>query len=98
MSFREPIGANDHVGARPHVHAREFDGDLILLDLEVGEYFALGDVGARMWHELAQGKTPREVAAKLVAEFDATEDDITRDCVRLVEDLLRRGLLERRSP
>jgi|SRR5580658_1251359 hypothetical protein len=81
------------VEAAEHVRCRRFDEDLVMVDLEGGEYFALDAVGGRMWDLLVSGKTPAEVGAILVAEFEASEGEILHDCVRLVDDLLKRRLL-----
>jgi len=90
-------GPETRVAMSKHVHAREFDGDLILLDLEAGEYFALNSVAATMWTELMRGSTAREVAATLSSVFEASTEDLLRDCVSLVDELLRRGLVTEAS-
>ena len=91
-------GFETRVTVAQHVHAREFDGDLILLDLEAGEYFALNAVALSMWNELMRGRTPQEVAETLSSVYDVAREDLTRDCVKLVEELLRRGLVREAVP
>ncbi len=86
------------VAAAEHVRCRRFDDDLVMIDLEGGEYFALDPVGARMWDLLMSGKTPADVGASLAAEYEAGEDEIRRDCTKLVDELLERGLLVVRLP
>jgi hypothetical protein len=82
-----------HVAAAEHVRCRRFDDDHVIVDIEGGEYFALDAVGARMWDLLVSGKTPSEVGAILTTEYEATQDDICRDCVNLADELLKRRLL-----
>jgi hypothetical protein len=93
MSDEATNGRNGRVAAAEHVRCRRFDGDLIMVDLEGGEYFALDAIGGRMWDLLVSGKTPTEVGATLGAEYEASEDEIFRDCTSLADELLRRGLL-----
>jgi hypothetical protein len=76
-----------------HVHFRKFDDELLLLDLEGGHYFALNAVGARMWLSFAAGKSPAEVVGELAPDYDVDPDILLRDCVRLADDLVERGLL-----
>ena len=45
--------------------------ELVILDLQGGEYFALDWIGSRMWESLVAGKTPGEVAADLAADCAA---------------------------
>jgi hypothetical protein len=80
------------------VHYRQFDDEMLLLDLNRGEYYALNVVGARMWGGLAEGKTPEEIASALAGEYDVEAAVLLRDCLSLVDDLVSRGLLVRRSP
>ena len=51
-----------------------------------------------MWHALAEGKSPAEVAAVLAGEYDAAQSVLLHDCVTLVDELVARGLLERKDP
>ena len=76
-----------------HVHAREFDGELIIVDLERGDYFGLDEVGSRMWQGLASGRSPAEVVDGLLAEYDVEKSRLSVDVLHLVKDLLARGLL-----
>ncbi len=93
MSTRPPVGPQARVAAAEHVRCRRFDDDVVLVDLHRGEYFALDAVGARMWELLVAGETPATVAGALAGEYDAAETEILRDCLRLTEELLGRGLV-----
>ena len=86
------------VRAAEHVRFRQIDDELVIVDLQGGEYFALDAVGLRMWDELLSGKTPAEVAATLATEYAADAEQIARDCAALVDELLRRHLLVRATP
>jgi hypothetical protein len=91
------IGPSGRAAKAADVHYRQFDDELLLLDLAAGHYFALNAVGARMWHALVAGKSPEQVATELAGDYGVDLDVLTRDCVTLADDLLARGLL-RRSP
>ena len=98
MSRRPSIGRDGRVAAAEHVHCRQFDGDLVMVDLQGGEYFALDDVGARMWDLLNSGKSPAEIGRDLATEYEADEDKILGDCMKLADELLERGLVVVRAP
>jgi hypothetical protein len=93
MSAQPRIGPTGRVVASPYVRSRRLDGDLVMIDLDHGEYFALDPVGAQMWELLISGKTPTDVAEVLSVEYDAERADILRDCTNLVNELIERGLL-----
>ena len=80
------------------VHFRRFDDEVLVLDLNRGEYYALNAVGSRMWQALAEGRSPAEIAAALAPEYEVDAAVLLRDCVSLVDELCTRGLLRRREP
>jgi hypothetical protein len=83
------------VRVAPAVHVREFDGQLIILDLDQGDYFGLDEVGTRMWSELALGKSARQVAELLAAEYEIDVSRVLSDVRALISNLLERGLVVR---
>ena len=59
----------------------------MLLDLDGGTYFALNEVGARVW-ELSDGsRTIAEIAALLADEYDAPVAVIQADVLELLGEL-----------
>lgn len=69
-----------------------FDGELVILDLEKGEYFTLDAIGSRLWGGLEGGKSVEEIAKEIVAEYDVTMEHALRDLNVLTGDLVARGL------
>jgi|HubBroStandDraft_6_1064221.scaffolds.fasta_scaffold128427_4 hypothetical protein len=86
---------DDRVMVPPHVRCRQFDDEIVILDLAGGNYFALRDAGAKMWHALAAGKTPAQIAASLVGEYEVEPDALLADCLVLVDELLERRLVSK---
>jgi len=59
----------------------------MLLDLDGGTYFALNEVGARVW-ELSDGsRTVAEIATLLADEYDAPVAVIQADVLELLGEL-----------
>jgi hypothetical protein len=98
MTERATIGIHSRLVASEHVHARRFEDDIVMIDLHGGEYYALDAVGARMWELLTTGRSPNEVATLLLAEYDVHRDQVLRDCMQLVDELVSRNLLVVRQP
>ena len=68
------------------------DGEIVLLSLTSENYFGLDGVGARMWAELADGKSIRAVAEELSGEYDADPGTLEEDLLDLVDQLVGAGL------
>jgi hypothetical protein len=87
------IGPDGRTKVPEHVHAREFDGELVVVDLERGEYFGLDPIGTRLWRGLEDGSTPAKVAQALVGEYEVEYGQLLNDLVGLANELVDRGLL-----
>jgi hypothetical protein len=79
--------------------ARDIEGELIIVPLVAGigdmedELFSLNDTGRDIWRRL-DGKTALAgVASALAAEYSANPDEIERDVIGLVGELVRRKML-----
>lgn len=82
------------VRATRHVYARDFDGELVLLDLAKGSYYGLDAIGARLWKGIALGRTVAEIADELVPEYDVELSTLRADLLDLLRDLQTKGLVE----
>jgi len=68
-------------------------GGTVLLNLDDGQYYALDEVGGRVW-ELSDGsRSVREIAGALAAEYDAPEAEIQADVLELLQELMGEGLV-----
>jgi hypothetical protein len=68
--------------------------EAVLLDLASSRYFGLDGVGTRIWQLLAEHRRLSAVADLLLAEYDATSEQIDGDLAAFVGELAGRGLLE----
>jgi len=72
---------------------REVGGESVLLDLESSRYFALDEVGTRIWMELAAHGSPRRATAEVVRRYDVEGENAERDLLDLLAQLAREGLI-----
>lgn len=93
VSIASVAGGDVRPQPRAQVIAQRAESDVLLLDLEAGTYFALDEVGARVW-ELCDGEhTVNDIVARIAAEYDAPVDVIESDVNRLLEELRTESLL-----
>ncbi len=91
------IDKNVRVDVAPNVFTREFEGELVVLDLEGGDYYGLDALGRQLWEGLTHGKSPAEVAAEVALEFDVALPTVEADFTNLTKELLERKLLVARG-
>lgn len=85
---------SDRLTVSDDVVTREVGGELVLLDLNSGQYFGLDAVGGRIWELLAE--SPRDLAQlcdQIEAEFDAPRDRIEADLLALASQLKEQELV-----
>ena len=80
-----------------HVLARKLDDEMVLLNLDSGEYFGLNDSGTRVWELLADGCCRAEVVDTLTREFEVAPEVAASHVATLCDELLRAGLLAERG-
>ena len=77
-----------------HAHSVRMDDQVIVADMRSGRYLGLDDAGARVWDLIGKGATREDIVDRLSAEYDVAGDVLERDVQRLLQDLLKRRLVE----
>lgn len=67
--------------------------ELLMMSVELGKYFNLNAVGARVWELLEAPVTVDGLVTALTAEYDVPPDTARREVERFLDALRERGLL-----
>jgi Coenzyme PQQ synthesis protein D (PqqD) len=78
---------------KPHILKQEAAGTVVLLNLDDGRYFALDEVGGRVWDLCDGRRTVSQIAAIIGGECDAPAETIERDLAELMSDLANEDLV-----
>ena len=85
---------SDRLTVSDDVVTREVGGELVLLDLNSGQYFGLDAVGGRIWELLAESpRDLKQLCDQIEAEFDAPRDRIEADLLALASQLKEQELI-----
>lgn len=85
--------------ASEDVVVRDIEGELVIVPLVSGvgdmddELFTVNKTGKDIWDRLDGRKTLKEVAADLASHYDAAIEDIQKDVLGFVSELVRRKIL-----
>jgi hypothetical protein len=90
----EPVSLDDVVCRHPDHVAADMDGEVMMMNIDTGKYFALNDVASFIWAKLVQPLSLRRICEFVQAEFDVTSDDCERDTKVFVQTMVRDGLLQ----
>lgn len=87
------IGPESRLRQRDRVLMQRAAGNLVLLDLDGGHYYALDEVSGRVW-ELCDGtRDVSTVVAAIGAEYDAPIETIRADIQEFLEEMVDEALL-----
>lgn len=84
---------SDKITISQQVVARQVGHETVVLHLGRGTYFGLDPVGARIWQLMNECKPLSEIWEIMLEEYDVSREDLERDSMKLIEDLLAQGLI-----
>lgn len=68
--------------------------ETVILGLASEEYYALREVGARIWDIIEDSQPARQILATLLREYDVASERCERDLLAILHDLADAGLVE----
>jgi hypothetical protein len=80
------------INALPFAH-QTIDGEVVIVNVDNGTYYSLRDTGAEVWALLERGADAREVVRELAGRYSGAVAEITAGVERLLDDLLREGIV-----
>lgn len=77
-----------------HVSFSVVGQDAFLLNARTNKYFALQEVGTRLWELLKDGQTLRESYQAILGEYEVDPAQLEQDLLELLDHLLENDLVE----
>ena len=94
------LGLDSRCAPSDQIVTREIEGETIILPLTSGigdvddDIYTLNDTGKAIWQKLDGKRTLRDVARELSAEFGCPPEEVERDVIGFVGELLKRRILD----
>jgi len=77
----------------PIICSREFDGETVMMDSKLENYFGLEKVGTRIWQLLDEPQQIDALCTKLTAEYNVNKEQCIEDPLPFLEQLLTDEIL-----
>jgi len=77
----------------PEAIAKQVGDEIVILHVGNGTYFGLDAVGSRIWQLMAERKSPSEICEAVLEEYDVSREDLERDIIALIKDLVAQDLI-----
>lgn len=71
----------------------EVDGEMVILDLEDGLYYGLNPVGARIWDEIQEPTSVKNLTSTVAEKYDVEYDRCLDDVMDLLGDMNENDLI-----
>jgi hypothetical protein len=72
-------------------------GETVILGLNAGHYYGVGDVGARVWQLIQEPRRVADIRDTIVAEYEVDPAVCEADLLKLLDQLAAARLIEVRS-
>jgi len=72
---------------------QQFADEVVLVDVNAGEYHNLNEVAARMWQALEECDDVDAAYELLLATYEVTADTLRADLASFIQELVKKGLL-----
>jgi hypothetical protein len=72
----------------------DLSGDVVILNLNNGTYYALNETGARLWNLIQKPCSVETILDTLLTEYNVDTRQCETDLTAIVEDMAKHGLVE----
>ena len=69
------------------------DDNIVMMDVDEGQYFELDPVAARIWMLIDEGRTLRSVCDALMEEYDVSAETCSQDMLEFVQTAVKMGIV-----
>jgi hypothetical protein len=94
MSHQKDLVLDSVVVAATEQISCDLSGEAAILDLSSGVYYGLNQTGAFLWSQLKEPVSVMTLRDAMLAEFEVDAVHCERDLLRLLTELVGRGLVE----
>lgn len=84
---------NTILSRKPGLMTADMNGATVMMDIETGKYYNIGDIGGRIWELLDSPMSLSELIDVLTKEYSVSSEQCEKDMTPFLSSLLKRGLL-----
>lgn len=78
---------------QPQVVHEAFDDEVVIVNLDTGNYYSLEGAGADIWREIERGALVEEISEATTHRYDGAPDEIKTAVNKLLDELQREELV-----
>ena len=78
---------------KKNVFWKKVGDETVVLNIDTGFYYTLGDVGGRMWEMLTADENEELIVSKIASLYGVPKKRVAQDLEELIQDLKKERLL-----
>ena len=78
---------------KAEIMAADMNGSTVMMDIQTGKYYNLGEVGGVIWDLLEQPIAVETLIEKLLKKYSVPRGECEKDTVQFLQQLMSRGLV-----
>ncbi len=75
------------ISKNPEIDATDLDGEVVMMNMEKGQYFMMNDVGSRIWEIIEEPIKVSEIINALLSEFEVEREECENTVMEFLNDL-----------
>lgn len=87
------MNKNTILSRKPGIMTADMNGATVMMDIETGKYYNLGETGGRIWELLESPLSLDALLDALTKEYSVSVEQCEKDTVPFLASLVERGLL-----
>lgn len=91
---RNQINLDTVISRRDALLSNNLGNDVVMMDIEQGNYYGLEAVAARIWELTEQPVSVNSLCVNLMAEYDISPEKCREEVVEFLDDLLQHKIIQ----
>jgi len=90
---KKPVELSTIVVQSKGVIASEIDGEVVMMNVALGLYSWLDDIGSEIWNLLESPRQVSEICEILMGRYDVKENECQTDVLAFLKDIVAKGIV-----
>jgi len=92
--MKQKIGPDSVVSQNKALDVTDLDGEKVMMDIENGKYYALNEVGSRIWDIIGSPVSIRDIVGTLMKEYDVDYETCEKAVISFLESVCDAGIIK----
>ncbi|MEG1870962.1 MAG: PqqD family peptide modification chaperone [Peptostreptococcaceae bacterium] len=76
------------------IDSTDIDGDKVMMNLELGQYFALNDIASNIWNKIENPIKVGTLVERLIGEYDITYEECKESILKFLNVISKVDLIQ----